>query len=268
MVEYAIIDGDILAFKSSSAVQKDIDWGDDLWTCHADLKEAWDYFQDMLAGIMSNLKKHGVHPNKMILCFSGSNNFRHTLNQDYKSNRRGSRKPCCYRGLVDKIKSNYPTESQDNLEADDMVGILATSPKYKGKCVTISSDKDFKTIPAMFYNFNTDELLNISKDNADYWLCYQTLIGDITDGYKGCPSYGPVKADRLLKKIPYGERWEAVVKAYESQGLTKEDAILQCSMAHILHYEDHKEYETKAFIPKLYVPVNNKNNSNTDTSTK
>lgn len=59
-MRYAFVDGDILAFKASSAVQKDIDWGDGLWTCHAEVDDAWDYFTDMLIAIDEKLNKHFI----------------------------------------------------------------------------------------------------------------------------------------------------------------------------------------------------------------
>lgn len=52
-----LIDGDILAYKASSSVQKDIDWGDGLWTCHAYLEDAIEQFRNLLDNILFVLKE-------------------------------------------------------------------------------------------------------------------------------------------------------------------------------------------------------------------
>ena len=47
---------------------------------------------------------------------------------------------------------------------------------------------------------------------------YQTLIGDLTDGFGGCPGVGGVKAQRVLaNKKGIEEMWEAVVAEYKRQ---------------------------------------------------
>lgn len=253
-MRYAFVDGDILAFKASSAVQKDIDWGDGLWTCHAEVDDAWDYFTDMLIAIDEKLNKHFVGEEiTYVFCFSDEDNFRKSYNPDYKSNRRSNRKPCCYKGLVDKIKETYISHTVKYLEADDVVGIYCTSPVYKDICVAVSMDKDFKTIPGYFYDFGNDVLHSITEKDSKKWLCYQTLVGDVTDGYKGCPTYGPVKANKLLNGHPDSEWWSEVLKAFKSQGLTEEDAIREATMARILHYEDYPLNESEG-LPKKYNP--------------
>ena len=52
-----LIDGDILAYKASSSVQKDIDWGDGLFTCHAYLEDAIEQFRNLLDNILFALKE-------------------------------------------------------------------------------------------------------------------------------------------------------------------------------------------------------------------
>lgn len=252
-----LIDGDILAYKASSSVQKDIDWGDGLFTCHAFLEDAIEQFKVLLDGILEGLSKHTKEEYKvsdMKFFFSDSDNFRKHYNPEYKSNRKNSRKPVCYKALVEWIKSNKEyniAKTYKYLEADDSIGIYATL--NKGKCIIISMDKDFKTIPSKFFDFGRNMFTEISEKEANYWLLYQTLVGDITDGYKGCPSYGPIKADRLLKSTPDSKLWATVVGAFKKQGLTEEDAILQATMAHILRVDDTKRF-TYGELPPLFNP--------------
>lgn len=251
---FLLIDGDIIAYRASSAVQKDIDWGDGLWTCHAYLEDAIDQFKVILDGILEGLYKHTLERysvSDMLFFFSDKDNFRKHYLPDYKSNRKDTRKPTCYNALVEWIYNSYKRiKPIKYLEADDLIGIFATG--YENTII-ISMDKDFKTIPAKFFDFGRGEFKVISKDEADYWHMYQTLVGDITDGYKGCPSYGPVKAKKLLSEVSEGNYWDAVVKAYEKEGLTKDDAILQATMARILRKEDFNRF-AEGELPPLWSP--------------
>ncbi len=343
-----LIDGDIIAYKASSSVQKDIDWGDGLFTCHAYLDDAIDQFKVILDGILEGIYENILYKYStadMLFFFSDKDNFRKHYLPDYKSNRKNTRKPTCYNALVEWILYKYSTadmlfffSDKDNfrkhylpdyksnrkntrkptcynalvewiyntykcvkpikyLEADDLIGIYATSyenpiiismdkdfktipakffdfgrGEFKviskdeadywhmyqtlvgdATAIIISMDKDFKTIPAKFFDFGRGEFKVISKDEADYWHMYQTLVGDATDGYKGCPSYGPVKAKKLLLSVPSDNYWGAVVNAYNEQGLTKDDAILQATMARILRKDDFHRF-TEGDLPPLWSP--------------
>jgi 5'-3' exonuclease len=90
-----LIDGDILAYKASSSVQKDIDWGDGLWTCHAYLEDAVEQFRNLLDNILFALKETTLEDysiSDMMFFFSDEDNFRKHYLPEYKSNRRNSRK--------------------------------------------------------------------------------------------------------------------------------------------------------------------------------
>ena len=71
--------------------------------------------------------------------------------------------------------------------------------KGQRQAIIVSQDgvKDMKTIPTIVWDGK--DLLTISEPWADYWHLYQTLVGDTSDGYKGCPGVGKVKAEKLLE---------------------------------------------------------------------
>lgn len=254
LTNHLLIDGDIIAYKASSSVQKDIDWGDGLFTCHAFLEDAQDQFKVIIDGILEGIYENTLERydvSDMLFFFSDKDNFRKHYLPDYKSNRKNTRKPTCYNALVEWVYNNYAcVKPIKYLEADDLIGIYATS--YENPII-ISMDKDFKTIPAKFFDFGRGEFKAISEDEANYWHMYQTLIGDATDGYKGCPSYGPVKAKKTLSNIPADKLWDTVVNAYEKEGLTKDDAILQATMSRILRKEDFHRF-TEGDLPPLWSP--------------
>ena len=227
-----LIDADITLFQSCSAAEDEIDWGDDVWSLAVDLKEA----KRLVAKAIDELKVR-FETDDVTLCLSDpAGNFRKKLNPDYKSNRKKSRKPVGYAALRQWLEEEYTTEQRPNLEADDVIGIMATLPKNKdANVVVISDDKDLKTIPCKLFRPRSEELTLITPDIALYQFFYQTLVGDSTDGYKGCPSIGDVKARKILDEDC---SWAAVVSAFEKQGLTQDDALMQARMARILHYSD------------------------------
>jgi DNA polymerase-1 len=126
---------------------------------------------------------------------------------------------------------------------------MATTPENVGKAIIVSDDKDLKTIPGKLYRPTADERLDITEAEADKHFYMQTLTGDSTDGYPGCPTIGQKRAEGLLGQRP---AWSVVEQAFIKQGLTKADALLQARMARILRWSD---WDTKKNEVKLWEPA-------------
>ena len=229
-----LFDADMVVFRATSAVETPIQWDDNLWTLHAAAGEAQVKVDDTILTLTEKVLNHYKYEGnyEIVMCFSDTENFRKKILPTYKINRADKRKPTCYYGIKKWVEDNYTCYQRPGLEADDCIGILAT---LKANSVIVSGDKDFKTIPGRFYDFLRNEFYEISEQEADYWHLYQTLIGDITDNYKGCPGFGPVSAKKLLDQEP---TWEAVAKAFEKKGLTEQDALVQARVARILRASD------------------------------
>jgi DNA polymerase-1 len=243
-----LIDGDVIAYTAASAVEQEYDWGDDLWTLHSDLNEAKVKARDSIDSLVTRLSADHV-----VLAFSDMVNFRKSFFPDYKSNRKAKRKPLALKELKEWMGEQYETWVRPGLEGDDVLGILSTHPKmFPGEKVIVSIDKDFKTIPGSFFNPDKDTQPQFIDDQlADYWHMMQTLMGDATDGYPGCPGIGPKTAEKILNEAE-GEWWEAVLKTYVKKGLTEEDALTQARCARILRYSD---YDFKNKEPILWHPA-------------
>lgn len=235
-----LIDGDIVAYRYSSTVEQEVDWGDDVWSLWSDAKEA----KQLILQYLDHLVE-ATAADDFVFTFSDKDNFRKTIYPDYKSNRKGKRKPTCYKGIKTWIEAEYESIQIPNLEGDDVMGILATSGQY-AETVIVSEDKDMKTIPGLLWR--AAEMEDISEEYADYYHLYQTLVGDATDGYKGCKGIGDKRATDILSKDP---TWEAVVKAYEKAGQTEEEALVQARLARILRASD---YNTQTKEPILWTP--------------
>lgn len=235
-----LIDGDIVAYRYSSTVEQEVDWGDDVWSLWSDAKEA----KQLILQYLDHLVE-ATAADDFVFTFSDKDNFRKTIYPDYKHNRKGKRKPTCYKGVKTWLESEYESIEMPGLEGDDVMGILATSGKYE-ETVIVSEDKDMKTIPGLLWR--AAEMEDISEEYADYYHLYQTLVGDTTDGYKGCKGIGDKRATDILSKDP---TWEAVVKAYEKAGQTEEEALVQARLARILRASD---YNTNTKEPILWTP--------------
>lgn len=223
-----LFDADILVFQATSSVEHPINWGNDLWTVHAFANEAQDVFQDKLKTILTRVQQRYKGSHQILMCFSDSTNFRKQVYLQYKANRKDKRKPLCYSVVKQWVMDTWESKVLPGVEADDVMGILATSLP---NTLIISADKDLKTIPGKLYSPDKEIFYDISEDEAKYHHLYQTLIGDTCDGYSGCPGIGPKTAQKILDKDC---SWEAVVKTYESKGLTEDDALVQARVAKIL----------------------------------
>ncbi|NCV19820.1 MAG: hypothetical protein EBW42_13920 [Rhodobacterales bacterium] len=135
------------------------------------------------------------------------------------------------------LADNYNGKVEDRLEADDLLGIMGSADK---NTVIWSSDKDLLTIPA--YHLIEGKVVEVDKEEADFNFLYQTLVGDSTDNYKGCPTVGAKKAEKLL--LDKGATWNTVVDAYASQGLGEEVAIENARLARILRDGEYN-FKTK-----------------------
>ena len=220
-----IVDGDILLYQVASAVEEPIHWGDDWWSLTADARLAKQMMDKEIEGWMEDLEADGV----LIALSDPAGNWRHEVLSTYKSNRKGRRKPVIYVPLREYLREKYPTACFTHLEADDVMGIL-----QKDDTIIVSDDKDMKTIPGSLYRPHACELLEISEDEADRNHLLQSLTGDATDGYSGCPKVGPVTAQRILTE----GTWEEVVTAYQKAGLSEEVALTQARVARILRTEE------------------------------
>jgi len=245
---HIVIDGDILCYTASAAVEKPIHWGDDFWTLHSDLSEARSRVDIDIVEFVERL-----NGSSYTVCFSDQANFRKLLYPEYKANRKDQRKPVAFSALRDYIREAWPCVQWKFLEADDVMGILATDPRKD--VVIVSADKDMKTIPGRWFNPNNPDagIIEVSREEADRNHLIQTLTGDRVDGYPGCPGIGPARAEKIVDG-----GWSAVVETYVKAGLSESYALTQARMAYILRRGDYARKTGKIKWWKPQKEVNGK----------
>ena len=234
-----LLDADIVAYKASCVHQKDYDFGD---TGSARVLDHAACIQ-MISGLIEDYCQ-ATNADRVVVCLTDKVNFRKQLDATYKANRKSVEKPELLDWAKEYLATEYPSFIRPRLEADDVMGILATDSKLLGKryagdqIIMVSEDKDMRTIPGLLYNPNHPKLgvISISEEDANRFHMWQTLTGDQTDGYPGCPGIGPKNpyVQYLMEDAEPDELWDVVVEAYASKGFTEEDALLQARMAHIL----------------------------------
>lgn len=265
MRKVLLIDGDIVAYELSASTQRSYQLPDvDTPTVTTDAQAA-------VRGMVEKIEgwQKSSNADHVIVCLSDDfSNFRKKVLPSYKSHRTGERPVILY-DMKDALADHFEIARWPNLEADDVMGILATEPQTAERRCIVSADKDMRTIPGWVWNpMKTDKPVKINEEDAHRWFMKQTLIGDATDGYKGCPGIGPKIADEILdgcyierteREITKGKRageievkyrkvldpemplWDRIVRTYEAKGLTEKDALVQAQCAFILqhgYYED------------------------------
>ena len=238
-----LIDADYIVYKSCASAEYDIDYGEDIIVVGSKFSEAYNNTIRELDRIKSNFFDPDV-----ILFFSDSTNFRKLVDSSYKGHR-NRKKPCGYKRVIHALHEHYKVVIMPTLEADDAMGIYATSEE---DCVICSPDKDMRQIPGSVFDLN--EMVTITEADGWQWFLIQTLAGDQTDGYAGAPGFGVKTSSKFFSENGY--TWDSVVSAFAKKGLTEVDALRNAQLARIL---TNKDYDFKENRPILWTPADASN---------
>jgi len=246
-----LIDADIVAYRTASAIETPIQWDDELWTLHSDLSEGIKVVDESIQRL-----KDALETDDVVICLTDKVNFRTEIYPAYKQNRKDKRKPLILGELKQYMADKYPSFTRPGLEADDIMGILQTSTRIvEGETIVCTVDKDLRSVPGKFSNMSDPKNVeDITLGEADYNHLYQTLIGDTSDGYPGCKGIGPKKAEAILNphmvsgKFNVKAAWADTLKAFEKAGFGEEEALAQARVARILRNTDYN-FKTKEVIP-------------------
>ena len=266
-----LLDADIVAYVAASVSQSDIDWGAGVETHDEDMDKALSECDRLISDTMIDLDA-----DKVMVCLTDpDSNFRNLVYPPYKTNRKDLERPRLLGAVKAHLAHEFQSYIRPGLEADDIMGILATRPsllhKQLGKvdeAIMVSIDKDMRTIPGLLFNPDKPELgvLDINEEDANRFLMWQTIVGDRVDGYPGCPGVaegGKYENGQFIEgarsfglahevfEIEYEDLWDYVVWVYCRAGLTEEDALVQARCAHILRYETY-DFENRQ--PILWTP--------------
>ena len=240
-----LIDADGLIFSACCAAEQDFKFNDYQHVLVSDERDALDYVAMKLEEYQSITGDRG----KIIMCFSDYPTFRHEVYSEYKANRIGKRKPLAFKDVAEAVRRYHDVATYPNLEADDVMGILATEEVHPTR-VIVSGDKDMKTIPCIL--LRNGDLETISEKRADRNWMVQVLCGDRTDNIPGLVGVGPKTAEKILgDSETLSDMWDKVIGAYEKRKLTYKSALLSARLTRILR---HGEYNLHKQEVSLWEP--------------
>ena len=260
-----LLDADIIAYVAASVSQSDIDWGNGTETHDDDMEKAIYETDRLITNTVVDLEADEV-----LICLTDpDHNFRNDIYPEYKQNRAGLERPRLLNDVKGHLAIEYQSYLRPGLEADDIMGILQTSPhqlnkRFGADCQTtiVSIDKDMRTVPGRFFNPDHPHrgVMDISLEDANRFHMWQTIVGDRVDGYPGCPGTAEggkyIPEQTLVGKVvipaffdegprsfglahevfecDYEDLWDHVLLCYGRVGLTETEALVQARCAHIL----------------------------------
>ena len=213
MSKIIVIDGNSLLFRAFYATYYDP--SNIMRTKSGQATNAIFAFSNMITSLLTNLKKgDGI----FVGFDAGKHTFRHQEYKDYKANRPELPKDLITqfpiaRELLDKL--NIVHYECDNLEADDICGIIANKAQKEGYKVYIyTSDKDY--LQLIDENITIELIKKGLKDIKEMtpqtfkeeWgfepiqiTDYKGLRGDDSDNLKGIPGVGDKTAKQLISQF-------------------------------------------------------------------
>ncbi len=157
---------------------------------------------------------------KYIICLTEGKCFRYKdwkYATNYKENRKnnGSNIPPIFFAMKEHLKRNYNTMWMHQLEADDLVSVIAY--ECNEDYTVCSMDKDvIGQIPGIHYNYGKRMFIETRKDEIEYNTFKQVLTGDTIDGIYGIRGIGDATAIKLFnnRQDYYHVVLEQYVKVY------------------------------------------------------
>lgn len=178
----ALIDGDIVCYRSAASAEKDDQ--------EIALIRASRTLQDTLSALDAS---------EVEIFLSGSANFRKEIFPAYKANRLELKKPRHLNAVKEYLILRWGAEVTDGYEADDALGI-AQEPVV-GYTTICSIDKDLLQVPGSHYNFVTGVFSDIDELQGCRNFYYQLVLGDKGDNVPGYDGKMRVKWPNFLYPI-------------------------------------------------------------------
>lgn len=281
MKTHLLVDGDIVAFVSSAAAQRNLQDEYGYVRPFANTVEGEALVENMLWSLKVGLKADSFE----VYLSDPEHNWRREVDPTYKTNRVGER-PLLLDYLKDYLREKHGAVHWDGLEADDTLSLLMTSPALgtNQRLVCVGRDKDFKSIPGLHHSWKQDvdlagnmKVREVTQWEADRFHMIQALAGDRIDGFNGCPGIGMDRAATIIDNPtrlvpqegvktrgvnkgeavtrwiaePTRDYWACIVSHYRKQGLTEDDALVTARLARLLR---HGEYDRETGAVTLWTP--------------
>lgn len=183
-------------------------------------------------------------------------NFRYSVSEDYKGNRKDFQKPFHYQTVRDHLIDRWDAKiSREGWEADDEIAAQGwTHWEYGDWSETVvlcSIDKDLDTVPGHHYRWPTHNKEGknyfVTEEEAMHNFWCQVLTGDTADNIKGLHRIGNKRADSILKNEKTEKEYYNACKSQwivnlEKEGYTEKEAIEQmhitCQLLYLMRGDE------------------------------
>lgn len=204
----ALLDGDVIAYKAAAAT---------------DAQGEEESFARMLMDKITKIWVKASWATDFRMTLSLGPNFRKEAYPEYKANRDPANRPYYLDLCKDYLRFKYEVEEQEGLEADDIMGQMATSGEFDYP-VIVTIDKDLQQIPG--WHCNPDKYkfpFWVSPEQAWRLEIAQWAAGDMTDGFPGLRGIGVKRALKAIREAsdPLEAAW-IVRGMYKEAGHTEE----------------------------------------------
>ena len=196
---------------------------------------------------------------------TNANSFRKDrIDPNYKAVRASVERPEHLYDIKDWLAEEYETVRWTALEADDVMGILATDPSRTDERIIVSADKDLMGVPGKLHRpavrhwngrlIRKAMTIDITPLEAMRFHLWQTVVGDVTDGYGGARGVGPEStyAQDILTAESEEEAWDIVLQAFNGPRGGEEAALKQARLARILQHSDWDGRSPRLWLPPAY----------------
>jgi 5'-3' exonuclease len=248
----ALIDGDIVAYSNAASAEK---WEKGFLISLEPVEVALMRCDLQMRNILETTKADSYR-----LFLSGADNFRMTVDPEYKANRKDMVDPVHRAACKEFLVREWKAEVTEGYEADDAMGIaqdkinevtwekVGDIPYIKPTTIICTIDKDLNMIPGQHYSWpivrggtvvREGKLYEVSEIDGIKSFYRSLLVGDRTDNIVGVAGIGPVKAAKAIDHLETEqEMFEVVRDLYnDDERLLKNGKLLW------IMREEHKQWE-------------------------
>lgn len=179
----ALVDGDIVAYRSAASAEKEPESNIALIRAHRTLQD--------IASVTG--------ANEVRVFLSGSTNFRKEIYPLYKANRDELKRPQYLQAVRECLVLEWGAEVTDGYEADDALGV-----EQGEDTIICTIDKDLAQVPGLHYNFVNGEFSAV--DEIEGWRSFykQLVLGDRGDNVPGYDGKMRLKFPKFLAEVREG----------------------------------------------------------------
>lgn len=203
-----LIDGDLVCYRSAASCEP---------TKAKALQEPLEFALGRLDDVMHRiLATWGAAEFRAFI--SGPDNFRYTIDPNYKANRRDKPRPEWLEPCRERLVTHWGAVVSDGIEADDNLGIAQTE-----HTIICSLDKDLLQVPGQHWNWVREEHKIVNEHTGWVNFYTQLIMGDKSDniqGYDGkmrqvVPKFLQPYIDNLCRSSGPQEMYKVVADIYE-----------------------------------------------------